>query len=95
MALPWCFLWAPILSLSWAACTVRTGMEEEKTTVYRCKLNRVIGSNLRRTLHHPERFPDLERSTCWAPDLAASLSAIFFSISEFISPPMRIAPLLT
>jgi hypothetical protein len=26
------------LELSWAACTARTGMEEEKTTVYRCEL---------------------------------------------------------
>src|SRR5271156_710143 len=28
----------PILSLSWATCNVRTGLEQEKTTVYRCEL---------------------------------------------------------
>jgi hypothetical protein len=28
----------PNLSLSWAACNVRTGPEQEKTTVYRCEL---------------------------------------------------------
>jgi hypothetical protein len=35
---PMVFPLGPDLSLSWAACTVRTGMEEEKTTVYRCEL---------------------------------------------------------
>jgi len=28
----------PNLSLSWAACNVRTGPEQDKTTVYRCEL---------------------------------------------------------
>ena len=36
---PMVFPLGPNLSLSWAACTVRTGTEEEKTTVYRCELN--------------------------------------------------------
>jgi hypothetical protein len=35
---PMVFPLGPNLSLSWATCTVRTGMEEEKTTVYRCEL---------------------------------------------------------
>lgn len=36
---PMVFPLGPNLSLSWAACNVRTGPEEEKTTVYRCELN--------------------------------------------------------
>ena len=35
---PMVFPLGPNLSLSWATCNVRTGMEEEKTTVYRCEL---------------------------------------------------------
>jgi hypothetical protein len=35
---PMVFPLGPDLSLSWATCTVRTGAEEEKTTVYRCEL---------------------------------------------------------
>jgi hypothetical protein len=35
---PMVFPLGPNLSLSWAACHVRTGPEEEKTTVYRCEL---------------------------------------------------------
>jgi hypothetical protein len=35
---PIVFPLGPNLSLSWATCTVRTGMEEEKSTVYRCEL---------------------------------------------------------
>jgi hypothetical protein len=35
---PMVFPLGPEPSLSWAACTVRMGMEEEKTTVYRCEL---------------------------------------------------------
>jgi hypothetical protein len=35
---PMVFPLGPNLSLSWAACNVRTGPEEEKTTVYRCEL---------------------------------------------------------
>ena len=36
---PMVFPLGPNLSLSWASCNVRTGPEEEKTTVYRCELN--------------------------------------------------------
>jgi hypothetical protein len=36
---PMVFPLGPNLSLSWAACNVRTGPEEEKTMVYRCELN--------------------------------------------------------
>ena len=35
---PMVFPLGPNLYLSWATCTVRTGAEEEKTTVYRCEL---------------------------------------------------------
>lgn len=35
---PMVFPLGPNLSLSWATCNVRTGPEEEKTTVYRCEL---------------------------------------------------------
>src|SRR6202453_2440790 len=35
---PMVFPLGPDPSLSWATCTVRTGAEEEKTTVYRCEL---------------------------------------------------------
>ncbi len=35
---PMVFPLGPNLSLSWAACNVRTGAEQEKTTVYRCEL---------------------------------------------------------
>ena len=35
---PMVFPLGPDPSLSWATCTVRTGMEEEKTMVYRCEL---------------------------------------------------------
>jgi hypothetical protein len=35
---PMVFPLGPDLELSWATCTARTGMEEEKTTVYRCEL---------------------------------------------------------
>jgi hypothetical protein len=35
---PMVFPLGPDPSLSWATCTVRTGMEQEKTTVYRCEL---------------------------------------------------------
>ncbi len=35
---PMVFPLGPELSLSWATCTVRMGMEEEKTAVYRCEL---------------------------------------------------------
>lgn len=35
---PMVFPLGPNLELSWATCTARTGMEEEKTTVYRCEL---------------------------------------------------------
>jgi hypothetical protein len=35
---PMVFPLGPNLFLSWATCTVRTGAEEEKTTVYRCEL---------------------------------------------------------
>ena len=35
---PMVFPLGPNLSLSWAACNVRTGMEVEKTAVYRCEL---------------------------------------------------------
>ena len=35
---PMVFPLGPNLSLSWATCTVRTGQEQEKTTVYRCEL---------------------------------------------------------
>jgi hypothetical protein len=35
---PMVFPLGPNPELSWATCTVRTGMEEEKTTVYRCEL---------------------------------------------------------
>jgi hypothetical protein len=35
---PMVFPLGPEPSLSWATCTVRTGMEEEKTAVYRCEL---------------------------------------------------------
>ena len=35
---PMVFPLGPDPELSWATCTVRTGMEEEKTTVYRCEL---------------------------------------------------------
>ena len=35
---PMVFPLGPEPSLSWAACTVRMGMEEEKTEVYRCEL---------------------------------------------------------
>jgi hypothetical protein len=35
---PMVFPLGPNLSLSWATCNVRTGTEEEKTTVYRCEL---------------------------------------------------------
>jgi hypothetical protein len=35
---PMVFPLGPEPSLSWANCTVRTGMEEEKTAVYRCEL---------------------------------------------------------
>ena len=37
-AAPMVFPLGPNLSLSWATCNVRTGPEEEKTTVYRCEL---------------------------------------------------------
>ena len=35
---PMVFPLGPNLSLSWATCNVRTGPEQEKTTVYRCEL---------------------------------------------------------
>lgn len=35
---PIVFPLSPDLNLSWATCTVRTGTEKEKTTVYRCEL---------------------------------------------------------
>jgi hypothetical protein len=35
---PMVFPLSPELLLSWATCNVRTGKEEEKTTVYRCEL---------------------------------------------------------
>jgi hypothetical protein len=35
---PMLFPLGPNLSLSWATCNVRTGPEQEKTTVYRCEL---------------------------------------------------------
>jgi hypothetical protein len=35
---PMVFPLGPDPELSWATCTVRTGMEEEKTSVYRCEL---------------------------------------------------------
>jgi hypothetical protein len=35
---PMVFPLGPDPSLSWATCSVRTGMEEQKTTVYRCEL---------------------------------------------------------
>ncbi len=35
---PMVFPLGPDPELSWASCTARTGMEEEKTTVYRCEL---------------------------------------------------------
>jgi hypothetical protein len=35
---PIVFPLSPGLNLSWATCTVRTGTEKEKTTVYRCEL---------------------------------------------------------
>jgi hypothetical protein len=35
---PMVFPLSPNLYLSWATCSVRTGPEEEKTTVYRCEL---------------------------------------------------------
>jgi hypothetical protein len=35
---PMVFPLGPDPELSWASCSVRTGMEEEKTTVYRCEL---------------------------------------------------------
>jgi hypothetical protein len=35
---PIVFPLSPDLNLSWATCTVRTGAEKEKTTVYRCEL---------------------------------------------------------
>ena len=35
---PMVFPLGPDPELSWATCSVRTGMEEEKTTVYRCEL---------------------------------------------------------
>ncbi len=35
---PMVFPLGPDPELSWATCTARTGMEEEKTTVYRCEL---------------------------------------------------------
>jgi hypothetical protein len=35
---PMVFPLGPNPELSWATCSVRTGMEEEKTTVYRCEL---------------------------------------------------------
>jgi hypothetical protein len=35
---PMVFPLGPNLSLSWAACNVRTGPEQDKTTVYRCEL---------------------------------------------------------
>lgn len=35
---PMVFPLGPDLNLSWAICNVRTGAEEEKTTVYRCEL---------------------------------------------------------
>jgi hypothetical protein len=35
---PMVFPLGPEPELSWASCTARTGMEEEKTTVYRCEL---------------------------------------------------------
>jgi hypothetical protein len=35
---PMVFPLGPDPELSWATCTVRTGMDEEKTTVYRCEL---------------------------------------------------------
>ena len=35
---PMVFPLGPDLNLSWATCTVRTGTEKEKTTVYRCEL---------------------------------------------------------
>ena len=35
---PMVFPLGPNLSLSWANCNVRTGPEQEKTTVYRCEL---------------------------------------------------------
>ena len=35
---PMVFPLGPNLNLSWATCTVRTGTEQEKTTVYRCEL---------------------------------------------------------
>jgi hypothetical protein len=37
-ASPMVFPLGPNLNLSWATCTVRTGMEKEQTTVYRCEL---------------------------------------------------------
>jgi hypothetical protein len=36
---PMVFPLGPALDLSWATCTVRTGTEKEKTTVYGCELN--------------------------------------------------------
>ena len=35
---PMVFPLGPDLNLSWATCTVRTGTDKEKTTVYRCEL---------------------------------------------------------
>jgi hypothetical protein len=35
---PMVFPLGPNLNLSWATCTVRTGTDKEKTTVYRCEL---------------------------------------------------------
>jgi hypothetical protein len=35
---PMVFPLGPNLDLSWATCTVRTGTDKEKTTVYRCEL---------------------------------------------------------
>jgi hypothetical protein len=35
---PMVFPLGPNLNLSWATCTVRTGTDTEKTTVYRCEL---------------------------------------------------------
>jgi hypothetical protein len=40
---PMVFPLGPNLSLSWATCNVRTGPEQEKTTVYRCELKPGFG----------------------------------------------------